>query len=319
MKKIIVAMVIVVLAVCSIATFAGCQSADYTVGVSQFERHVALDSSYEGFKSKLTELLEADGKTVRFEYNNASGDTANATTAAETLVTKRVDLIFAIATPSAIAAKSAAANAGIPIVYTAVTSPEESKLVADNTTGTTDLNNIEKQVELMQQLVPNATKFGIMYTNSEPNSVTQFNMAKASMEAKGITVVDGGISEIDNVEQMFNSFKAQGVQAIYIPTDNKLAGAAKTVNVMNKSTGCNLPIVCGEGNMNDLCGIATYGVDYRAIGERAAYMAYEILTGKKTAKDIPFENPESFELSLNENIAQEIGFTIPQAVKDLSK
>ncbi|MDE7337583.1 MAG: ABC transporter substrate-binding protein [Clostridia bacterium] len=319
MKKIIVAMMIVVLAVCSIAVFAGCQSYDYTIGVSQYERHVALDSSYEGFKSKLTELIEADGKTVNFIYNNASGDTANATTTAENLVTRKVDLIFAIATPSAIAAKAAAADAGIPIVYTAVTSPEEAKLVADNTTGTTDLNNIEKQVELMCQLVDGATKFGILYTNSEPNSVTQFKMAEACMEAKGITVVDGGISEIDNVEQMFNSFKSQGVQAIYIPTDNKLAGAAKTVNVMNKSTKCNLPIVCGEGNMNDLCGIATYGVDYKAIGERAAYMAYDIITGKKSAKDIPYENPESFELSLNEKIAEEIGFTIPQAVKDLLK
>ena len=99
-------MMIAVLAVCSIAAFAGCQSYDYTVGVSQFEKHFALDSSYEGFKSKLTELIEADGKTVNFIYNNASGDTANATTAAENLVTRNVDLIFAIATPSAIAAKS---------------------------------------------------------------------------------------------------------------------------------------------------------------------------------------------------------------------
>ena len=255
MKKIIVAMMIAVLAVCSIAAFAGCQSYDYTVGVSQFEKHFALDSSYEGFKSKLTELIEADGKTVNFIYNNASGDTANATTAAENLVTRNVDLIFAIATPSAIAAK-AAADSRIPVVYTAVTSPEEAKLVADNTTGTTDLNNIEKQVELMGQLVPGATTFGILYTNSEPNSVTQFKMAKACMEDKGINVVDGGISELDNVEQMFNSFKSQGVQAIYIPTDNKLASAAKTVNVMNKSTECNLPIVCGEGNMNDGCGIS---------------------------------------------------------------
>jgi putative ABC transport system substrate-binding protein len=318
MKKIIVAMMIAVLAVCSIAAFAGCQSYDYTVGVSQFEKHFALDSSYEGFKSKLTELIEADGKTVNFIYNNASGDTANATTAAENLVTRNVDLIFAIATPSAIAAK-AAADSRIPVVYTAVTSPEEAKLVADNTTGTTDLNNIEKQVELMGQLVPGATTFGILYTNSEPNSVTQFKMAKACMEDKGITVVDGGISELDNVEQMFNSFKSQGVQAIYIPTDNKLASAAKTVNVMNKSTECNLPIVCGEGNMNDGCGIATYGVDYKAIGERAAYMAYDIITGKKLPKEIPFENPDSFELSINEKIAEEIGFTIPQAVKDLLK
>ena len=80
-----------------------------------------------------------------------------------------------------------------------------------------------------------------------------------------------------------------------------------------------MPIVGGEGNMNDGCGIATYGVDYKAIVERAAYMAYDIITGKKLPKEIPFENPDSFELSINEKIAEEIGFTIPQAVKDLLK
>ena len=317
MKKIIVAMIIIVMAVCSVVAFAGCQSYDYTVGVSQFEKHNALDSAYEGFKTKLTELVEADGKTINFRYNNASGDTANATTAAENLVIRKVDLIFAIATPSAIAAASATSD--IPIVYTAVTSPEESKLVKDNTTGTTDLNNIEKQVELMCQLVPNATKFGIMYTNSEPNSVTQYGLAKKCMEEKGITVVNGGISEIDNIQQMFNTFKSAGVEAIYIPTDNKLAGAAATVNEMNKSSESMLPIVCGESNMNDICGVATYGVDYKSIGERAAYMAYDIITGKKSAKDIPYENPQGFDLSINETVANAIGFTIPQEVKDLLK
>ena len=314
MKKFIVAILLVAIMSCSIFAFAACTPADYTVGIVQHIKHVALDKSNQGFQDKLTELMNADGKTIKFVFNDAQGETANNTTAAQTLVNRNVDLIFAIATPSAQAVMAETKN--IPIVFSAVTSATEAKLTADNIAGTTDLNDIKKQIDLMIELVPGATKFGVMYTTSEQNSVIQKDMAKEYMESKGIEFVDGGITETDNVEQVFNSFKSQGVGCVYIPTDNKLAAAADTVHAFNTSTEACLPIVCGEGGMNDGCGIATYGVDYYAIGVRAGEMAYEILTGKKTAKEIGYEDPTNFELSVNTTVAQAIGFTIPQSVLD---
>ncbi|MDE5755513.1 MAG: ABC transporter substrate-binding protein [Clostridia bacterium] len=314
MKKIIVAVLLIAIMSCSIFAFAACTPADYTVGIVQHIKHVALDKSNQGFQDKLTELMTADGKTIKFIFNDAQGETANNTTAAQTLVNRKVDLIFAIATPSAQAVMAETKN--IPIVFSAVTSATEAKLTADNIAGTTDLNDIKKQIDLMIELVPNATKFGVMYTTSEQNSVIQKDMAKQYMESKGITFVDGGITETDNVEQVFQSFKSQGVGCVYIPTDNKLAAAADTVHSFNTSSEAYLPIVCGEGGMNDKCGIATYGVDYYAIGVRAGEMAYEILTGKKTAKEIGYEDPATFELSVNQTVAQAIGFTIPQSVLD---
>ena len=318
MKKIIVAVMLVAIMTCSLFAFAGCETADYVVGVVQFEPHIALDRSYEGFKTRLTELITADGKTVKFDYNNANGDVANATTVSETMVNKNVDMIFAIATPTAQAA--AASTSRIPIVFTAVTSPENAGLVKSNITGTTDLNDIESQVRLMKMLVPGAKKFGILYTTSEPNSLIQRDMAKKLMVADGIEVVEGGITETDNIEQVLQRFDNEDVECVFIPTDNKIATAAATVHTCNKGT-TNLPIVCGETGMNDACGVATYGVDYYAIGVRAAEIAYDILTGKKNVKDIRYENPAAnqVEISINENVAKQIGFTIPQSVLDLKK
>ena len=178
------------------------------------------------------------------------------------------------------------------------------------------MNDIAKQIDLMLELVPNADKFGVMYTTSEPNSIIQRDIAKKYMESKGIEYVDGGISETDDVQNVFKRFQSQGVDCVYIPTDNKLAAAPDTVHSFNMSTQAKLPVVCGESGMNDKCGIATYGVDYYAIGVRAGEMAYEIITGKKTPKEVGYENPSTFEISINENIAKELGFTIPQSVLD---
>ena len=323
MKKFIVLMVIVALAVCSIAALTGCQSADYTVGIVQLDTHPALDASNKGFQDRLTELMTAEGKTVKFQVNNAQGDVSNATTAAQTLVTKRVDLIFAIATPTAQAAQSTTKD--IPIVFTAVTSAKEAELEnIANITGTTDLNDVKKQVELMFMLRPNATKFGIMYTTSEDNSTLQKNMAVAEMKEKGMSesnIIVKGISDINDVASTFESFKNEGVECIYIPTDNKLANGAATVHSVNKDSGANIPIVCGETGMNDICGVATYGVDYYTIGVKAAEMAFEIIVNGKKPSEIPVVDPVSSDddFSYNEEVANAIGFTIPDAVKNIGK
>ncbi len=316
MKKIIIAVMLIAIIACTAAMFTACTPADYNVGIVQHVQHVALDQTNKGFRDKLTELLAADGKTVKFKNNNAGGDVSANTTAAQTLVNQRVDMIFAIATPSAQAVLSEIKNTQIPMVFSAVTSATEADLVNDMVAGTTDLNDIAKQIDLMLELVPNADKFGVMYTTSEPNSIIQRDIAKKYMESKGIEYVDGGISETDDVQNVFKRFQSQGVDCVYIPTDNKLAAAPDTVHSFNMSTQAKLPVVCGESGMNDKCGIATYGVDYYAIGVRAGEMAYEIITGKKTPKEVGYEDPSAFEISINENIAKELGFTIPQSVLD---
>lgn len=316
MKKIIIAVMLIAIIACSAAAFVACTSADYTVGIVQHVQHVALDQSNQGFRDKLTELLAADGKTVKFENKNAAGDVSANTTIANTLVSRRVDLIFAIATPSAQATLAEIQEAKIPMVFSAVTSATKADLVNDLVAGTTDMNDIAKQIDLMMELVPGADKFGVLYTTNEDNSIVQRDIARAYMESKGITYVDGGITETDNIEQVFNTFKQEGVDCVYIPTDNKLAAAPDTVHSFNLSSKAKLPIVCGETGMNDKCGIATYGVDYYAIGARAGEMAYQILTGKKTPKELGYEDPTDFEISINEEIANALGFTIPQSVLD---
>ena len=215
------------------------------------------------------------------------------------------------------------------MLFNAVTDPVAAGLVESddkpgaNVTGVSDLNPIDEQVALMQMLMggADATDFsvGILFTNSEPNSRVQANAVEAACKAKNIAVKQYGITKVDDISGMMNTIKNEGVDIIYIPTDNLLAANASTVNVQNIQTGANLPIVCGESNMNKECGVATISVDYARLGELAAQSAYEILVGGKSPAEVAvvYSAKEDLAYSIEEDIAEGIGFTIPDAVKEL--
>ena len=95
-----------------------------------------------------------------------------ATQIANNMAAQKYDLIIGIATPAATAAYSAARSANIPTVFCAVSDPVAAKLVTsldepgNNTTGTTDLLNLEAQMKMIRALQPDAKKIGILYTTS---------------------------------------------------------------------------------------------------------------------------------------------------------
>ncbi|MTO64789.1 ABC transporter substrate-binding protein, partial [Turicibacter sanguinis] len=139
-----------------------------TIGVLQYMEHAALDASYEGFVAALEAEGYVDGENIKFDLKNAQGDMATTQTIAKQFVSNQVDMIFAIATGAAQAAYNATQE--IPIVITAVTDPVSAELVKDwdvtgtNVTGTSDLTPVEKQMNLIKELVPNAKTIGVIYT-----------------------------------------------------------------------------------------------------------------------------------------------------------
>lgn len=322
MKKIYIVSVLVILLVAiSAFSFAGCTKADYTVGIIQLLPHGALDKANQGFQTELTKLMKEVGKTVKFDDNNAQGDQSNNGTIAQKLVNMNVDLIYAIATPSAQAAAVATSN--IPVIFNAVTDPVDAGLVnsatnpGKNVSGCSDMNPIATQVALMKELVPTATKFGVLYTASETNSQIQANMVVEEARALGVETIVETIQDLNDLSTALGNLKNRGAQCVYIPTDNVLADAAQSVHTANTTGGYNLPIVCGEGSMNDLCGVATYGLDYYELGVQAAKMAFEVLYNQADISTMPVRyQTTNFALSVNTNIAQAIGFTIPQSILD---
>ena len=199
---------------------------------------VSGDQSNVGFQDQLSVRMAEAGKTVAFLNENAAGDQSNNTTIAETFVSKNVSLIYTIATSSSQAA--AAATTSIPVVFNAVTDPVDAGLVkamdapGGNVTGVSDINPVADQIDLIAELLGKTdVKIGLLYTSAETNSVFQINMAKAQCEAKGYSFVDKGIGDINDIQAAFTALKAEGVDAIYIPTDNVLANGCPTIHALN--------------------------------------------------------------------------------------
>ncbi len=214
--------------------------ADFEVGILQLVQHIALDQSNEGFVDQLSVRMSAAGKTVKIDNQNASNDTNNNITIANTFVSKGYDLIYTIATSSSQAATEATRESKIPVIFNAVTDPVSAGLVASmeapgaNVSGVSDINPVAKQIELIKELLgKDNIKVGLLYTAAETNSVFQINMAKAYCDANGCTYVDKGITDINDLRATIQALANEGVDAIYIPTDNAIANACDTVHLVN--------------------------------------------------------------------------------------
>lgn len=163
----------------------GKNAADCKIGIIQLAEHVALDAARDGFVDKLVENGYSESN---IDVQNAQGEIANCATIATKFVNDKVDLILAIATPAAQAA--AQATSDIPILCTAVTDFVGAGLVNNNdapggnVSGTSDMNPIDQQVDLLMQLCPDAKTVGIMYCSAEDNSKIQAELAQTAMEAK---------------------------------------------------------------------------------------------------------------------------------------
>ena len=306
-----------------LASMSACSSAETNengeemiqIGVLQQAKHPALDEAYEGFKAALADNGYAEEDRVTYNYQDAQGDPSNCETIANNFVSDNVDMILAIGTS---AAQSAAAKTTeIPIIVTAVTDPQSSGLVESNeapggnVTGTSDLNPIDEQIDLLQEMFPDAENIAILYNGSEDNSIFQAEMAKQAIEERGMTAIEQSISELNQIQQVVESMVGN-VDAIYIPTDNMLAEGMATVAMITNDFG--IPTIVGEEGMVSNGGLATYGLDYYNLGYMAGEQAAAILNGEAEPATTPigYLPAEECTLVINQTTADAIGFEISE-------
>ena len=156
----------------------------YTIGISQFAEHGSLDNCRTGFLEGLKEAGIEEGVNLTVLFDNAQADTATASMISDNYVSQKVDLICAIATPSAMSAYNSCLDSDIPVIYTAVSDPvsaglaKEDKTPEGNITGTADTLPVEAQLKMIREVLPDATKIGILYTTSEANSLSTIETYK---------------------------------------------------------------------------------------------------------------------------------------------
>lgn len=285
------------------------------IGIIQQLEHASLDAAYKGFVDGLADAGYVDGKNIQIDYQNAQGDQANLMTISDRFVKNKEDLILAIATNAAQAAASATSD--IPVLITAVTDPVAARLVESNekpntnVTGTTDMQPIDKQIQLIKELFPDAKTLGIMYNSSEVNSEVQSDLASKYAKELGMDVKIGTVTSVNDIDQVASSMVSK-VDAFYIPSDNTIASAMP--NLVKVTDPAKKPVIVAVDAMVADGGLATIGIDYYKLGKQTAAMAVKVLKGESKPADMPIESLEDVNIVLNQDAADAIGYTFPKDI-----
>ncbi len=286
-----------------------------TVGISQFVQHPALDAATAGFKQAFLDAGYVEGETITFDEQNAQGDVANTTTIATTFAGDDLDLVLAVATPSAQAAAQSIAD--VPVLFTAVTDPVAAGLVdsneapGSNVTGTSDLNPVADQLELLKEIVPDASSVGIVYSSGEVNSEVQVDLAKEAAGDLGLEIVEATITNSSEIQQAAESLG--DVDAIYVPTDNAVVSGIAALVQISESQG--IALIGAEAGTVEGGAIATIGIDYEALGHQTGEMGLSIIDGGDPAT-MPVETLKKLQLVINPGAAERMGVTLPDSIVD---
>ena len=314
MKKILALALalVMVMTMAAIAPAAQADDASYTIGICQLVQHAALDAATQGFRDALTEKL---GDKVTFDEQNAQGDSATCSTIVTGFVANNYDLIMANATPALLAAVSATDT--IPVLGTSVTDyfsalqldATEDGATGMNVSGTSDGVPAQLYADCLMELVPEAKTVAIIYCSAEPNSVVQADQFIACMDELGVATTVNTFTDSNDIQAVVTA-AIEGVDAVYIPTDN--TAASNMTIVSNICTPAGIPVICGEEGMCGSGGLATVSISYYDIGYVCGEMAYEILVNGADVSTMPIGYAANPVKKYNADVAEAISFEMPE-------
>lgn len=285
-----------------------------TIGINQYGEHASLDNCREGFIMGLADAGLVEGEDFEITYQNAGFDNAIATQIAQSFSANNVKIMCAIATPSATACYSAAEDKDIPVIFTAITDPEQAGLVGGNITGTSDKLPVEAQLDLIRKLQPEAKTIGILYTTSEPNSVSAIAEYEAKAPEYGFTIEALGVTAQSEVTQAADTLIGKGVDCFSNLTDNNVVGVLSSI--LEKTDEAGIPVYGSEVEQVKLGCVAAAGIDYVQLGRQTGMMAAKVLTGEASAYDMDYETISEYGIYINSDALAIFGIELPAEIAE---
>ena len=311
MKK-LTAILLAVIIVLSLAACSGGGSEEktaYVIGISQYGEHASLDNCREGFIEGLKEAGLVENEDFTLDYQNAGFDDNITTQIAQNFSAKNVDLMCGIATNSATACFAASEDKSIPVVFVAITDPVEAKLDKGNVTGVSDKLPVEAQLDLIRKCQPDAKTIGIIYTTSEPNSVSAIREYNEKAADFGFTIESVGVTAQSEVTQAADTLIGKGVDCFSNLTDNNVVGVLDSI--LDKTDEAGIPVYGSEIEQVKKGCAASAGIDYIKLGKQAGAMAAKILKGEATCEEIPYETIAEYELYTNSAALERFEIELP--------
>ena len=259
------------------ASTAGTEAKTYKVAIVQQLDHASLDEIRVAIEAELDAKAAEKGISITYKDFNGQNDTTVLNQIGAQVVSDGYDAIIPIATLAATTMATATEDNKIPVIYAAISDPAEAQLTGiSNVTGTSDALNTPFILDMMLKVNPDIETVGLLYSNSEANSVTPIRQAKEYLDSKGIAYLEKTGNSTDEILTAASAMVGR-VQAVFTPTDNVVMAAASAVAEILNEAG--IPHYAGADSFVTAGAFATCGVNYTELGTYTADMAVDILLG----------------------------------------
>ena len=294
----------------------------YKVGIIQYVDDASLNQIVSSLEEQLDVLAEENGCTFEYEdyYCNGQADSTTINQMVTELINDDVDVLVPIATPTAMICQSATEDNQIPVVFSAVSDPEGAGLVASNDapgsniTGTSDALNTVAIFDLMFTQDRDIQKVGLLYDKSQDSSAGSIEEAKAYLDAAGVEYVEKTGTSNDEVMLAADALVAEGVDAVFTPTDNTIMTAE--LAIYEKFIDAGIPHYCGADSFALNGAYLGYGVNYASLGVETANMVAQILVDGEDPATLPVKTLDNGTATVNTETAAAIGLDY-EKIKDL--
>ena len=291
----------------------------YNVAVVKQMDHASLDEIANAITARLDEIAAETGTPIEYEVYSGQNDQTVLRQLGDQAIADGVSVLIPPATTAAQVMTVCAEETQTPVVFAAISDPAAADLTGfDYVTGTSDALDTNLIMDMIFAQNPEAAKIGLLYSLSEPNSATPIADAKAYLDAKGVSYVEATANTNDEVIAAASSLIADGVDAIFTPTDNIIMSAELAIYEDLIEAG--IPHFTGADSFVRNGAYATCGVNYTDLGAQTADLAYQaVMEGMGGMEDfyqvaggIITVNTETAEaLGLDYSVFESMGEVVP--------
>lgn len=310
------------MAACSPSNSAPASDADgktVKVGICNYVDDASLNQIVENIQARLKEIGDEKGVAFDVSYDNCNADANLLTQIISNFIADDVDIMIGVATPVAMAMQAATEDNGIPVVFAAVSDPVGAGLVesmeapGSNVTGTSDYLDTAAVMQLITAADPDVKNIALLYDIGQDSSTAAIAHAKKYLDANGIAYGEYTGTTVDEVTLAVQALIADGVDAVFTPTDNTIMKSELSIYEMLQEAG--IPHYTGADSFALNGAFLGYGVDYAALGVETANMAASIaLDGAKPAETAvkTFDNGCA---TINTETCEKLGFNYDEICK----
>ena len=290
------------------------EKTSFTVGICNYVDDASLNQIVDNILSGLKTQSQGSDVEIEVLYDNANADANVMAQIISNFISKKVDLMVGIATPVALNMQAMTQDNPIPVIFAAVSDPLACGLVESlekpgaNISGTSDFLNTGNVLQLIIEQDPEIRKVGLLYDAGQDASTGPIEEAKKFLSENNIEFVEKTGTNVDEIKLAAAALTAEGVEAVFTPTDNTVMTAELSIYEQFMEAG--ILHYTGADSFALNGAFLGYGVDYANLGRETAEMIYDVLVNKTDISSLPVRTFDNGTATINEDVVASLGLDL---------